>query len=119
DRTNDPNDTLRTIRTITLRTIRTTRTIRTFRVIDAEIFNKFFRTRIKKYLIFKCDVDRFSDAARAGRRRASPLVLKCEAESVCDVRWIFARGCTERCGAKKRCRTGEEAQRFSNRKRWN
>ena len=90
-----------------------------FRGSDAKFFYNFFCARIKKYLIFKCDVGRFSDAARAGRRRASPLVLKCEAESVCDLRWVFARGCTECCGAKKRCRTGEEAQRFSNRKRWN
>ena len=95
------------------------RRVRAIRVIDKNYFEKFFCARIKKYLIFRCDVGRFSDAARAGRRRASPLVLKCEADSFCDVRCVFERGCAECCGAKRRCRTGKEAQRFSIRKRWN
>ena len=63
---------------------------------------------MKKYLILKGDVDRFSDAARAGRRRASPLVLKCEADSVCDVRWFFERGSAGCCGSKMPDRTGKE-----------
>jgi len=35
------------------------------------IDEKFFCVRITNHLIFRCNVDTFSDAARAGRRRAA------------------------------------------------
>src|SRR5436190_6867773 len=73
----------------------------------------FFVCAFKFHLILKSEVNTVRDAARAGRRRASPLVLKCEADSFCNVRCFFERGSAGCRGSKMPGRTGKRIQRFS------